>query len=132
MAAKGYHRPAEVCRTKLKTLRQKFNNLERARSRSGAGNNDDLPNMDILEELLGGRPAVTASSLAMELTFAEEEGQTYGEIGSEYHSAWTKNLVWMSMIYRTVRSLAPLVLEIAHDIAASSIMGDAQSAGPVQ
>ena len=100
MAAKGYNRPAEVCRTKLKTLRQKFNNLERARARSGAGNIEELPNMDLLEELLGGRPAVTASSFAMELTFAEDEGQTYGEFGSEYRSAWTKSLVWMSMFYR--------------------------------
>ncbi|XP_043241667.1 uncharacterized protein DDB_G0271670-like [Amphibalanus amphitrite] len=67
MGDMGYDRPAEVCRTKLKTLRLRFNSLARARARSGAGSGEDMPHQDLLQELLGGRPVATSTGSTMDL-----------------------------------------------------------------
>ena len=82
----GYDRPAQVCRTKLKTLRLRFNSLARARARSGAGSGVDMPHQDLLQELLGGRPVATSTSSTMDLGIPQADPPLPGEIFVSFFS----------------------------------------------
>ena len=84
MGSLGYDRPAEVCRNKLKTLRLRFNALARARARSGAGTGEDLPNQDLLEELLGGRPVATCANTIVDLGIPQADPPVPGEIFASF------------------------------------------------
>ena len=86
MARMGYDRPAEVCRNKLKTLRLRYHKLAQARAQSGAETGEDLPNQDLLDELLGERPpATSATVMVMDLGIQREDSPPPGEHGRHHH-----------------------------------------------
>lgn len=66
LARMGIERTAEQCRTKLKSVRLAYNKFKVRQAISGAAARR-IPHQDILEQLLGGRPAANLHEATMDL-----------------------------------------------------------------
>ena len=88
----GFQRTHKQCKEKLKNLRQFYKDLKDGHNRSGF-NRDNWPYYDLIDAVLGDRPATRPQSLvdttSLQPSPPEEEGNTATELGPDTPSIST-------------------------------------------
>ena len=97
MAAAGYDRGTDQLLNKIKKLKKEYRDQKKDLGRSGSGRPKKSPYFDILESVLGDRPAcqVTGalnSATAMLEAIVDDSGQTFAASGRSSHYVKSFNI----------------------------------------